>query len=182
MKRLHRKISALFRFSCGTFSPRGPDCLEERRRPMCAALAGTHLCIASFPSFLPAFRIPPRGPLRDIIRYMHKEGRERTNECADADGRGRTPLGHPTRPRPKPTSSPLHTSFLRCAGLRSLRDPSPELKTFIVEGGMPRRRLHCISREKKSRCSSSVILIIFFNIGNTVRSISQYESSTSLHS
>ena len=66
---------------------------EEAAR-MCAA--PTARIYASLPSFLPfvflippAFLSAPRGPLRDIIRYMHKAERERTNQRMYERERGR---------------------------------------------------------------------------------------------
>ena len=51
--------------------------LEEGEEAANVCSTRTHLCIASF---LPAFRIPPRGPLWDIIRYMHKAENRRMYE------------------------------------------------------------------------------------------------------
>ena len=111
----------------------------------------THLCIASF---LPAFRISyslsaPRGPLRDIIRYMHKAERAGTNEPTNVRARARTALGHPTRPGPRALAAP--PNILRAL----LRDP--KLKTFITRRerhAASRRLLRCISREDWARCPS----------------------------
>ena len=99
--------------------------LEEGEEAANVCSTRTHLCIASF---LPAFRIPPRGPLWDIIRYMHKAENERTNECTNANA----PRSSNAAMAAAPPSSPLHTYFLR-----ALQDP--KLKNFYGRG-RPRRR------------------------------------------
>ena len=92
------------------------------------------------PSFLPSCLSYSSAGTTLGYYTIYAQGREPTNV------RARTPLGHPTRPWPRPRSSPLHTSV-------RARSKAQNLKLLHEEAV---RAVGCIAFLEKTRLSLRV--------------------------